>query len=303
MTETNPYAQAIDKIWDLVEDDSGKALTPARWMEANDPPYSAISCVKYEPQSSFRIVHGDSELAFKLVGIVDRRGIPPFERKLTSQSHLTHLLQLIGIVGASSARFAANAEALATFVRVASRTIPYTVDRNALSNLLDGVTASTRLFSRKDYANEQDVLPLPYLIDPTGELAAVAAGADLVHLEENEVEYLQLVNGMHVRIAPASIQRGDIVELRVSVVFFHTSKTSLAPKLELRAVISHDTSLSNAYQSRGSQQDTSVVQPVATGVVRRLKRVRVESDASAVTIIANKKTKHNSSGEADFSHE
>ncbi|EJD35466.1 hypothetical protein AURDEDRAFT_130635 [Auricularia subglabra TFB-10046 SS5] len=260
-----------DVVWDKIEDSSSDTShTPSQLVEKHANPSAHLECVFESKTSSYRVKFEGAELELKMVGRVSEHNLPPFKRQLLHRKHIMYLLQRISVVGGGSRRFATNADAFLRILDAVSRVIPLQTDMASLKSVYEGITASNRVFSAKDYIHEQHPVAIPFSIDPTGAVAKAAAAANLVHLEENEVEYLQVSDGTYSAITPASIKTGDIIELRFCIAFFHNSPDSVFPRLLLRAAISHDQGTKRPKVNERAQASVPVAE-------HRLKRHRVET--------------------------
>lgn len=107
-------------------------------------------------------------------------------------ARLPYTQQKVSILGLDSEEYSKDIAALRDIFDVMSREVPLPVERTLNSVTAHGISFTNRFFTRRTSVTTQIIVPITQTMDPTQELRRNADSADLVHTDDNHVEFLRL---------------------------------------------------------------------------------------------------------------
>ncbi|KZV90029.1 hypothetical protein EXIGLDRAFT_771232 [Exidia glandulosa HHB12029] len=239
-------ASAIDTVLSEILDgrDDGP-FTPSQWRELHEEDDSKFEIAPLGTPTSYHMIWDGALLALRLVGVLNKVDIAPFDGRRLTGDKLAYLQQFVLLDGLDSSRYEHENWALQDVADTLFENAPMRIDdaRNPTRSTLTPL--GNRLFVPRDDVHPQTTVEITESMDPKGTLRRRAADAGLVHTHDNMVSFLKRTSKGHVTVAPASFRPGDIVEVHFSIALFRTSNDKLVPKLILRAIVSVSATFTN----------------------------------------------------------
>ncbi|KAH7906137.1 hypothetical protein BJ138DRAFT_1117847 [Hygrophoropsis aurantiaca] len=159
------------------------------------------------------------EAVFTLQGVISDLDLPPLKNRPRAQ-HVRHIRQSITLTGLGNQDFEQAVTTLYGLDTLLERQAPPGSIEKWQPTDYAGYTAidiQNRYFTPKKFANGLPSVPFDDAVDPNGYLKD-SVGSELIHTDDNRVEYYSSAVAGAQTVSPSSFRVGDLVEVCLSAV-------------------------------------------------------------------------------------
>ncbi|KAH7902896.1 hypothetical protein BJ138DRAFT_1120970 [Hygrophoropsis aurantiaca] len=211
------------------------------------------------------------EAVFTVQGVLVDTDLPPLAYRPKPQQ-LRHMRQSITITGLGHQSFDSAVSSLYALQPLLARNAgPGTFEKwqpGEYKNVVS-LNIQNRYFTLRKFADGAEKIPFNKLADPDGYLED-SNGRDLIHTDDNAVDYYASASAGAQKISPATFRAGDIVEASLSVAMTPVSADKYKMLLILRSLAQINCTLTmNAETKRDVARFQSVSQSSSTTLKRR----------------------------------
>ncbi|KAJ7156832.1 hypothetical protein C8R43DRAFT_1125414 [Mycena crocata] len=198
--------------------------------------------------------HVEHELVFRIQGILSQCSLTPGDVNRRPESHVAHMSQKVGLVGAGSVKFQQGVDNMKRILSLFTRHFQNPTDARwaATNDNADGiVSASNRFLTSTEEEPGAVHIDFGPGVDPMDRLKSFV-GPGLVHTVDNVVSYFKQSTNeatskkTYGRAVPSTFRIGDVVEIQVSVMAFESANKSVKLHWNLRALTLLDATFSKA---------------------------------------------------------
>ncbi|RXW12852.1 hypothetical protein EST38_g13002 [Candolleomyces aberdarensis] len=277
---------------------------------------SALKVESFDEPKTLRLAvdtpDGLEEAAFRVPGFLCSKTLPPILRSVCARGgidgsasvtiddrdgrrnevveHAKKLRQHVKVTAFGSTLYSTLQEKAADIFKVFEDNSHHINIRPSDRKLWDGEICfdfHSRYFTERKHVPSVKHAPFPQEVDPLHILEDLK-GEDLLHLEENDVQYCEKVYGddgsvSYVAMDPKKFQVGDFVELTVTFVCHPVKKNEFVviPTLRALALLSSELRQQSEQRLRESRDRQGAASQSGSPAVRRSlkrKRLNVEDD-------------------------